>query len=536
MSPVSDFIDKLDTQIVTVSVGGDGRAKHYAIPAHVLRMGSQWFENALKDGRFQEGQSSTISLPEDSPDVFDLFLYYAYHGQLCFDDYPRDLETRSNELATLFEAWVFGDKYFIAPFQNCAMHRICHLLDDTIHTGSLTPEVVAKCWLAANDASPLRLLLADYIVARMGRDDSFEMPPTQGLIRELHKSWKARDDLCSTSNAKNFPRFRKPTKFAELLYVSPRDQHDGKDDIAHYGYGWNKRDSVSIPAYLPHAFAIMSPAARLIEDLSSELITVKVGVDDDQKEYKVPRALLSKSSPWFEAALKGDRFKEGRTATIELPEDRADVFELFVYFLYRGVLELDSTNSDLSIQAEHLLLCCRTWTFAEKYLLQGLQNCAMHGACFLLNHEFDHSAFEPLPAATLASCWQASTQDSPIRDILADYIVLSLEDGSDLGMEQHMADCPGMMRAMHASEAFFYNTREEGDFPRYKRPVKMSHQLRISFPEEKRPLIFTERVIENFIECGECGFCRNWCHLKDCKHDQHSYKILCSDCYYGYKD
>jgi len=46
----------------------------------------------------------------------------------------------------------------------------------------------------------------------------------------------------------------------------------------------------------------------------------------------VPRELLTANSPFFHAALTGT-FAEGLSQVVKLPEDRADVFDYFLFFL-----------------------------------------------------------------------------------------------------------------------------------------------------------------------------------------------------------
>lgn len=46
----------------------------------------------------------------------------------------------------------------------------------------------------------------------------------------------------------------------------------------------------------------------------------------------VPRELLTANSPFFHAALTGT-FAEGLSQVVKLPEDRADIFDYFLFFL-----------------------------------------------------------------------------------------------------------------------------------------------------------------------------------------------------------
>lgn len=65
--------------------------------------------------------------------------------------------------------------------------------------------------------------------------------------------------------------------------------------------------------------------------LSSDVATILVGPDEHQ--FKVHEALLSYSSDFFRAALRGN-FTEGRDMIVSLPDATSAIFDLFVQWLY----------------------------------------------------------------------------------------------------------------------------------------------------------------------------------------------------------
>lgn len=58
----------------------------------------------------------------------------------------------------------------------------------------------------------------------------------------------------------------------------------------------------------------------------------------------MPRELLTVVSPFFNAALNGT-FAEGLSQVVKLPEDRADVFDYFLYWLYTRTLDHEAVDA-----------------------------------------------------------------------------------------------------------------------------------------------------------------------------------------------
>ena len=58
----------------------------------------------------------------------------------------------------------------------------------------------------------------------------------------------------------------------------------------------------------------------------------------------MPRELLTANSPFFHAALTST-FAEGLSQSIKLPEDRADVFDYFLYWLYTRRLDHEAVDA-----------------------------------------------------------------------------------------------------------------------------------------------------------------------------------------------
>ncbi|KAL9032508.1 MAG: hypothetical protein Q9180_006459 [Flavoplaca navasiana] len=122
------------TQVVTVNVGSGGDAESWIIHKRLLTHHSPFFAAALK-GNFAESATNTVSLVEDDPDAFKLFVQWLYSGELALGElasYSKSLP----RVACL--AWALGDKLQCPVFQDRAMlqllayHKREYLVEDTV--------------------------------------------------------------------------------------------------------------------------------------------------------------------------------------------------------------------------------------------------------------------------------------------------------------------------------------------------------------------------------------------------------------------
>ncbi|KXT10798.1 hypothetical protein AC579_2967 [Pseudocercospora musae] len=224
------FLSDLRTANVIVTVGKNEEAQEFEVPRRFLARSSNWFLKILEEDRFKEGRDGKIEMPEDFPAVFEAFLFWVHQEALVFDT-CTSVDMRSRQLILCFRIWTFGDKYFVHPLQNCAMHRICILINEDLwqKNNRLTAATLAACWDATIPDSPLRALLADGIVSRM-QEESFEVEELEGcagLLRALHAS----EAILHESHKADFPRYKKPTLFKKLLYAK-LGHKDGIDESA----------------------------------------------------------------------------------------------------------------------------------------------------------------------------------------------------------------------------------------------------------------------------------------------------------------
>ena len=101
-----------DTTAIEITVGHKDEEVSWILPKSLLTHHSKFFDAAL-NGTFAESNSRTMTMPEDSSDVFRLFVQWLYVGDFKISDVEAWLE-----------AWVFGDKTGNIAFRDCAMTKL----------------------------------------------------------------------------------------------------------------------------------------------------------------------------------------------------------------------------------------------------------------------------------------------------------------------------------------------------------------------------------------------------------------------------
>ncbi|KAK4542970.1 hypothetical protein LTR36_005968 [Oleoguttula mirabilis] len=421
--PFQQFHNNLSGERVTVIVGQDQEQVEFNFPKALLCSRSAWFDTAFREGRFVEGKAGRITLPDDSPSAFMAFEYYVYFEDLAYVDLmslPDDHDEWREHFEHCIEVWVLGDKYHMPGLQNTIMLRACEVLKRKMDT-VFSLDALTLCFQHSTRGSPLRKIAADYIVHKIEcegmRIDDWELCfGFDGFFAEIYESKSCFHDLPSH----DFPRYKKAVSYGDLFRM-----HGDK-------------------------------------------VTVTVGQDEAKKTFTVSKELLCSQSKWFAKALDG-RFKEGITGTVELPHDSSQVFAAFYYHLHHRVLAftpLDTMSKPLELQ---LLECLNIWIFGDKYELPGLQNCASLRACEMMAED------TALSMPTMQACFERTARGSPIRCLLAEYIVKKVEtDGDYIGEYDDIAGIHGSLSELYEAQRFYHSEVGKRDFPRYGKPLKYS--------------------------------------------------------------
>jgi hypothetical protein len=100
-------------------------------------------------------------------------------------------------------------------------------------------------------------------------------------------------------------------------------------------------------------------------------VKVKVGREKQQKEFSVHFDVLCRKAPEFGKILKDDS-PIGHNESLDLPEDDAVAFEMFMCWLYQGKIE-EPSASQMTVRRAWLPLVA----FAEKYNVSDFADTAM---------------------------------------------------------------------------------------------------------------------------------------------------------------
>lgn len=118
----------------------------------LLTQHSVFFNDAL-NGRFAESSSRSMTMPEDSPETFRIFVQWLYLGDIKTDD-----------IGAWLEAWIFGNKIGSTEFKNCVTTR---LVRGYTYTGCvILPTTVATAYLKSVPGSELRQWALDGFLYR----------------------------------------------------------------------------------------------------------------------------------------------------------------------------------------------------------------------------------------------------------------------------------------------------------------------------------------------------------------------------------
>ena len=231
---------ELESERMAVKVGKDSACKDFTVPKEILCR-SEWFKTALKDNQFREGQSKIIELPEDTPEVFEIFLYFLYNECITFPELSQDTPggLRGEELVLHSRLWAFGDKYLAPDFQDCVIFRLCYVLHEESCSEPIPGLALAAAYYNSKTTSPICTLIGDYIVMCLETVSDYKVPKrlaqAPGFFQVLHKSEAAFHSLPRD----DFPRQLKPRKFAEILKADAgrvKTEDDGDDGyVSSYG-------------------------------------------------------------------------------------------------------------------------------------------------------------------------------------------------------------------------------------------------------------------------------------------------------------
>ena len=149
---------------------GPDEAK-FTVQKTFLTKSSAFFETCC-NGKWKEGETKTIPLPEDDPETFSTYLQWLYTGEVVVadgqdEDVPKDLETRVERTRPYYMSIMalagFADKYNDVAFSNA----VNDLLLNIMHKFRIGPGAACliKAYCTLPKGSTTLALLADHFAA-----------------------------------------------------------------------------------------------------------------------------------------------------------------------------------------------------------------------------------------------------------------------------------------------------------------------------------------------------------------------------------
>ncbi|TGO64320.1 hypothetical protein BOTNAR_0089g00090 [Botryotinia narcissicola] len=108
----------LGNELVQIIVGPE--LKEFFVHKALIRSTCDFFDKAF-NGRFKEGIENKMHLPEDNPEIFEIFVNWMYSGHL-----KRGLR----EPMPIIEIWIFAQKCQAITLKNSAMNALQDALGD----------------------------------------------------------------------------------------------------------------------------------------------------------------------------------------------------------------------------------------------------------------------------------------------------------------------------------------------------------------------------------------------------------------------
>ncbi|PCH00554.1 BTB/POZ [Penicillium occitanis (nom. inval.)] len=158
---------------------------------------------------------------------------------------------------------------------------------------------------------------------------------------------------------------------------------------------------------------------RVAENGGEKFIGGSLGVlvGAEKKLFSVHEKLIRASSQFFDRAMSG-AWLESAQRTIQLPEDEAEIFGIYVHWLYYGTLPVCSNDSGLPENHEYLKLV-KAYTLGNKLMDMGFQNAAIDAIVEKSISEEDGTRWYPV-TEVVEFAYNNTRNSDPIRQLLVD--------------------------------------------------------------------------------------------------------------------
>jgi len=123
---------------------------------------------------WKEGRERRIPLPDDVPEVVDLYIQWVYTRSIFSRTRSDEDENTSGELDLLIDGFVFGEKIQDRQFQDASVDSLIALLstpDKKTRPWSPSTSHADRAYRGTPEGSPLRKLMVDQLLLHGQRDN-----------------------------------------------------------------------------------------------------------------------------------------------------------------------------------------------------------------------------------------------------------------------------------------------------------------------------------------------------------------------------
>lgn len=204
---------RLQGGIITIEVGEERQV--YVVHERLIRASSPFFDRAMS-GRWRESAQRTVTLPDDDPWIFGIYVHWLYHGTIA------SIED-NDEFMDLAKAFVLGDKLLDSKFNNAVIDAIVDKSRFTLHDGNMwfpSERVVEYIYAHTTESSPIRELMVDLWASSAAPSSLSEWKaslsaPRSFLIRLVCKLMGQR----LASENKWFDDWREPDAVSQMFFL-----------------------------------------------------------------------------------------------------------------------------------------------------------------------------------------------------------------------------------------------------------------------------------------------------------------------------
>lgn len=166
--------------------------QHFHIHRAVLVSRSDYFQSMFLSG-FKEGKEKSATLPEDDPEVFDLFLQWIY-GQKHLPPAKASANQEGTDFSIRIKLYGFAEKYCITELSN---YLVSNLMSVCAHyrESPYAEEIAAAYHHTNSPSSPLRLLMIDFLYYLVEGEDEGSHWSAEKLSRALSENAQIMNDL-----------------------------------------------------------------------------------------------------------------------------------------------------------------------------------------------------------------------------------------------------------------------------------------------------------------------------------------------------